>query len=377
MYICICTYIYLPFELIWTKPRVTERLYLAHMHIVYVYTHISTHVPYIHHKCVVYLQLILVGSRGLTGIICRCFFSEAWLPKKLRNRSGGVPTWWDGNRFRPQGAIGLGWSHRKFSLWMGILVGEVWVSWSFWLWLKQVEVVYPYGEGWNVFLEKVVEVLTLKGMTLGYMLIPSKQLNALFSSKVVVALVYPNQQDTGEQLKHWLSHVLEPSTFCVKPTYLEEMCWTKPLVMWEFAISTHLPSQTGVTSPHQSLHFLLLRKSCLKSHSFCVTTDYVTISPSPKPSVTWNLYRFCLHTPEPNGKKTAENATKNPSAKHQSCGLGPISPQNERHLLSRRPCADATCTWFSHRLESNRTVSFFGALPHWFGHQILGPPTHL
>lgn len=36
-----------------------------------------------------------------------------------------------------------------------------------------------------VFLEKVVEVLTLKGMTLGYMIIPSKQLNALFSSKAV------------------------------------------------------------------------------------------------------------------------------------------------------------------------------------------------
>lgn len=41
--------------------------------------------------------------------------------------------------------------------------GEVWVSWAFWLWLKQVEVVYRYGEGWNVFLEKLWRFSPWKG----------------------------------------------------------------------------------------------------------------------------------------------------------------------------------------------------------------------
>lgn len=105
--------------------------------------------------------------------------------------------------------IGSGWGGHwlrmkppKILLVDGHPCGEVWVSWVFWLWLKQVEVVYRYGEGWNVSLEKLWRFPPWKGWLWDTWWYPQNR-----KASKAVALSKPTGHN--EQLKCWLSHVLD------------------------------------------------------------------------------------------------------------------------------------------------------------------------
>ena len=145
--------------------------------------YICTHVPCIPHKCVVYLQLILVGWRGLPGMI--------W-------EHGNLPFHWglasqEAAKSLRWGPHLVGWESvpAPGSHWLRMIFGWNLVEnfpcgWASWWWglsvMSFLVVIEAGGSSLSIwgrvecFFGKVVEVLTLKGMTLGYMIIPSKQL---------------------------------------------------------------------------------------------------------------------------------------------------------------------------------------------------------